>query len=109
MKRLLCLVALFLFSAFAFSGFAQDKTASPDKPNRSEAEDDGFDEIQQFTRVVEMIRQSYVDKDKVTYDKLMSSALRGMLADLDPHCEFIMPREFDRLKQNTDATYEGIG
>ncbi|MEM1441371.1 MAG: S41 family peptidase [Verrucomicrobiota bacterium] len=72
-------------------------------------EDSGFKEIELFTEVIETIRQSYVDPEKVTYEKLISSALEGMLADLDPHCQFMQPKVLEQLKRNTESTYEGIG
>ncbi|MEM6916115.1 MAG: S41 family peptidase [Verrucomicrobiota bacterium] len=72
-------------------------------------EDSGFKEIELFTEVIETIRQSYVDPEKVTYEKLINSALEGMLADLDPHCQFMQPKVLEQLKRNTDSTYEGIG
>ena len=71
--------------------------------------DSGFKEIELFTEVLETIRQGYVDSDKVTYEKLINSALEGMLADLDPHCQFMQPKVFEQLKRHTDSTYEGIG
>lgn len=75
-----------------------------DAPN-----DSGFKEIELFTEVLETIRQSYVDPEKVTYEQLINSALEGMLADLDPHCQFMQPKVLEQLKRNTDSTYEGIG
>ena len=72
-------------------------------------DDSGFKEIELFTEVLETIRQGYVDADKVTYEKLINSALEGMLADLDPHCQFMQPKVFEQLQRHTDSTYEGIG
>lgn len=72
-------------------------------------EDSGFEEMELFTEVLETIRQGYVDADKVTYEKLINSALEGMLAALDPHSQFMQPKVFDQLKRHTDSTYEGIG
>ncbi len=72
-------------------------------------EDSGFKEMELFTEVIETIRQGYVDGDKVTYEKLINSALEGMLSDLDPHSQFMQPKVFDQLKRHTDSTYEGIG
>lgn len=71
--------------------------------------DSGYKELEMFTEVLESIRQGYVDPEKVTYEKLINSALEGMLAGLDPHCQFMQPKVFDQLKQHTDSTYEGIG
>ncbi len=72
-------------------------------------EDSGFKAMELFTEVLETIRQGYVDADKVTYERLINSALEGMLADLDPHSQFMQPKVFDQLKRHTDSTYEGIG
>ncbi|MEM7699009.1 MAG: S41 family peptidase [Verrucomicrobiota bacterium] len=76
---------------------------------RSSDSDDGFKQIELLTEVMETIRQGYVDPEKVTYEQLINSALKGMLADLDPHCSFMQPQAFDKLRQSTDSTYEGIG
>jgi carboxyl-terminal processing protease len=74
-------------------------------------EDDAeaFAQIEMFTRVLEIVRQSYVDPEKVTYEKLINSALTGMLAELDPHCQFMQPKVYQQLQQNTGSTYDGIG
>lgn len=90
---------LLAFLAGGFSFLGADE--APD--------DSGFKEIELFTEVLETIRQSYVDPEKVTYEKLINSALEGMLADLDPHCQFMQPKVLEQLKRNTDSTYEGIG
>lgn len=82
---------------------------SPAMSQDSAEEDTGFKEIELFTEVLETIRQGYVDPEKVTYEKLISSALEGMLADLDPHCQFMQPKVLEQLKRHTDSTYEGIG
>ncbi len=82
---------------------------SPAISQDSAEEDTGFKEIELFTEVLETIRQGYVDPEKVTYEKLISSALEGMLADLDPHCQFMQPKVLEQLKRHTDSTYEGIG
>ena len=74
-------------------------------PQAEDAEvDSGFKEIELFTEVLETIRQGYVDADKVTYEKLINSALEGMLADLDPHCQFMQPKVFEQLQRHTDLS-----
>lgn len=92
------------------AGRAQDEVAVEEPAVvKSETNDEGFAEMELFTEVIETIRQSYVDPEKVTYEKLINSALEGMLADLDPHSQFMQPKVFDQLKRNTDSAYEGIG
>lgn len=98
-----------------------DKKNQPEKPENDKTpevagkahvhEDDAeaFRQIELFTQVLEIVRQNYVDPEKVTYEKLVNSALTGMLEDLDPHCQFMQPRVFQQLQKNTGSTYEGVG
>jgi len=74
-----------------------------------DADDLGFEEIEMLTAVMELIRQNYVDKSKVSYEKLVNSALEGMLDNLDPHCQFMHPELFEQMKRDTGGTYEGVG
>lgn len=83
-------------------------TAQEAKPDRK-ATDDGYKEMLLFTQVLETVREKYVDPEKVTYEKLINSALQGMLADLDPHSQFMLPQVFKDLKSSTNSTYQGIG
>ncbi len=91
------------------------KTGETDSDSDAEAdpeqasEDTGFEEIELFTRVLEIVRQNYVDDEKTSYESLIRSALEGMLADLDPHSQFMHRQVFEQLKQNTGSTYEGVG
>jgi carboxyl-terminal processing protease len=104
MKRNLRLSAL-VFAGLLLSVGTAPRVRAQEEPG----EDSGFKEMELFTEVLETIRQGYVDSDKVTYEKLINSALEGMLASLDPHSQFMQPKVFDQLKRHTDSTYEGIG
>ena len=103
LRHFLLLAVLAIVSASPIDLSAQDAAT------KAEEADSGFKEIELFTEVLETIRQGYVDSEKVTYEKLINSALEGMLADLDPHSQFMQPKVFDQLKRHTDSTYEGIG
>jgi carboxyl-terminal processing protease len=97
-------------SALVFAGLLLSVGTAPrGRAQEEPGEDSGFKEMELFTEVLETIRQGYVDSDKVTYEKLINSALEGMLASLDPHSQFMQPKVFDQLKRHTDSTYEGIG
>jgi carboxyl-terminal processing protease len=57
--------------------------------------------------VLGRIRSDYVDR---TDDhKLMQDAIRGMVAELDPHSAFMDANEFDDLRIATEGNYSGIG
>ena len=71
--------------------------------------DDVYANIEMFSRVLEMVRQNYVDGSKVTYEDLINGAMKGMLNTLDPHSEFMDPRKFNDMKSDTAGEFGGIG
>ena len=71
--------------------------------------DDAYPNIAQFTRVLEMIHQNYVDGDKTAYKALINGALKGMISTLDPHTEYMEPRKFDDLRKDTSGEFGGLG
>ena len=95
--------------ALALAVSSSSLMAQADKEGIHADIDDGYAEIETLTRVLETVRQNYVDPDKVTYPKLMAAALRGMLAELDPHSQFMSPEVFQQMKDSGEATYEGVG
>tara|TARA_R110002096_G_scaffold24760_12_gene77975 strand:+ start:287 stop:1807 length:1521 start_codon:yes stop_codon:yes gene_type:complete len=75
-----------------------------------ESEDEfGLRQVEMLATVIELIRQNYHDEDQISYERLINSALEGMLANLDPHCQFMHPELFEQMKRETDGTYEGVG
>ncbi len=96
-----------------------EKTAPAEKPaadtgkkqavRSRDDEEAGLEQMELFTSVLEMVREGYVDPEKTTYERLINSALEGMLGDLDPHSQFMHPEVFEQLKQNAGSTYEGVG
>jgi carboxyl-terminal processing protease len=66
-----------------------------------------FKEIQAFTQAFEMVKQAYVEP--VANRKLMQAAIRGMLAGLDPHSEFLDRSELQDLSDDTSGSYTGLG
>ena len=68
-----------------------------------------YQQMDLFVRVLEKVRQEYVDGEKVTYQELIYGALRGMLNTLDPHSEFMEPAKYEDLRNETEGTYGGVG
>jgi carboxyl-terminal processing protease len=71
--------------------------------------DDAYPNIRLFSTVLEKVRQDYVDGEKLTYQELIYGALKGMLATLDPHSEFMEPVKYDDLKKDTQGEFGGVG
>jgi carboxyl-terminal processing protease len=71
--------------------------------------DDPYQHLKLFSVVLERVRQEYVDADKVGYQDLIQSALKGMLSTLDPHSEFMDTNKFQELKKDTEGQFGGVG
>jgi carboxyl-terminal processing protease len=72
-------------------------------------EDSPYEQMQILARAMQLIRQDFVDADKVSYRDLTYSALRGMLAELDPHSAFMEPSDFDGMQEDTKSEFGGLG
>ncbi|MBL8200954.1 MAG: S41 family peptidase [Chromatiales bacterium] len=60
-----------------------------------------------LAEILERVKREYVEP--VSDRQLMDNAVRGMLAELDPHSQFLNPREYEEIRINTSGTYTGIG
>jgi carboxyl-terminal processing protease len=65
------------------------------------------DEIQNLTEVFNQIKHDYVEK--VSDKELMDSAIRGMLAGLDPHSSYLDAEGYKELKVGTSGEFGGLG
>ncbi|MSR64980.1 MAG: S41 family peptidase [Verrucomicrobiae bacterium] len=71
--------------------------------------DSPYDNLQLITRVMELIKQDYVDGEKLSYKDLSYAALRGMLTSLDPHSQFMDPENFKSMRDDTEGQFGGLG
>lgn len=71
--------------------------------------EEAYDSMALFTRVVEQIRQNYVDSERVGYRDLTVGALRGLLSSLDEHCEFMDADRYGAMQEDTSGQFGGIG
>ncbi|PWK86722.1 S41 family peptidase [Fulvimonas soli] len=72
------------------------------KPDRVD-----LDDIRNFSRVYEVIRQAYVEP--VDNKTLMNAAISGMLSGLDPHSEYLDKEGLAQLDEDTTGQYSGLG
>lgn len=75
----------------------------------SEERDEAYDKISLFTRALEQIRESYVDADDVTYEKLIQGAIRGMITSLDEHSQYLDKDAFQDMQEETRGQFGGLG
>src|SRR6202165_1785776 len=72
-------------------------------------EDNGYSQISIFAKAVQLIRQDYVDGNKTSYRDLITAAMKGMLASLDPHSQFMDPDDFRDMQDDTRSRFNGLG
>lgn len=77
------------------SAFKQDKSLLP------------IQEIRKFNEVMALIKSDYVEE--VDEKKLITDAIRGMLAGLDPHSAYLDSNEFAELQVDTSGKFGGLG
>lgn len=123
MRRLLSFLVLALLLAPAF---AQDRppeaplqdpalegkadvVAPSDDPDAAEsaASKVPLAEIKRFVGVYNAVKEAYVDP--VDDKALMSSAIRGLLFDLDPHSGYLEKSDAQAFDEDTSGAYDGIG
>lgn len=71
--------------------------------------DDAYPDLVVFSRVLQLIKNDYVDGENLKYKDLLTAAVRGMLDSLDPHSEFLEPVRYDELKNDTEGEFGGLG
>lgn len=105
MKKRLLVSAVVLGSAFVFlSGRAYLAQGAGEAK-----EDSAYTTISVFTRALQLIRQDYVDDKKVSYHDLTYAAMKGMLAALDPHSQFMDSEDFKGMQDDTKSQFGGLG
>lgn len=83
-------------------------TAAPAHAGSTAAADPvDLQDIRNFSRVYELVRQAYVEK--VDNKTLMKAAITGMLAGLDPHSEYLDKEGLQQLSEDTSGQYSGLG
>jgi carboxyl-terminal processing protease len=73
------------------------------------ADDNGYSQISMFAKAVQLLRQDYVDANKTSYHDLITAAMKGMLASLDPHSQFMDPDDFRDMQEDTRSRFNGLG
>ncbi|HEV7867010.1 MAG TPA: S41 family peptidase [Chthoniobacteraceae bacterium] len=103
-KRLVQALVVVLVTMNAAVGFrVYQAVAAPEK------DDSGYASIAVFARALQLVRQDYVNEGKTSYEDLTHAALRGMLSNLDPHSQFMEPKDFKGMQDDTNSRFGGLG
>ncbi|MEK7206806.1 MAG: S41 family peptidase [Pseudomonadota bacterium] len=66
-----------------------------------------LDELRNFTEIFSRIKTDYVEP--VEDKKLLSDAIQGMLAGLDPHSNYLDAESFKEMRVETEGQFGGLG
>ncbi len=69
--------------------------------------DDLYRQVELFSDTLAIVETDYVDEVKPK--DLIYGSLKGMLASLDPHSQFMNPEDYNELKVDTEGKFGGIG
>ncbi len=85
---------------------------TPPAPAREPAKprgDSPYENMALFTKVLEQIREYYVETNKTAYKELVYGALKGLLPTLDDHSQFMEPTEYTTMQDDTSGHFGGLG
>jgi carboxyl-terminal processing protease len=66
-----------------------------------------YDQADKFAEVINLIRNYYTDT--VNDEKLIESAIKKVLEDLDPHSSYVPGKDVKRSEEGLVGNFEGIG
>lgn len=69
--------------------------------------DSTYELLNLFGEVFDRVRTDYVEE--VSDQKIIESALNGMLTSLDPHSSYMNEKQFDEMKVQTRGEFGGLG
>jgi carboxyl-terminal processing protease len=96
-------VLIFIVTAAALLGGFVGGQVSAEAP----LEEDSKDLLKVFSEVFALVQDNYAQD--LQSEKLVESAVRGMLRTLDPHSSFFSTQDYDRLQEEQKGKYYGLG
>ncbi len=92
------LLVLAAFAGGAVAGRSADATPAAASP---------FALLDQLARVLVVVENAYVEP--TSRDRLVEGALKGMVAELDPHSAYMNRAEYAEFQGDTEGRFGGIG
>ena len=87
--------------------FFQNANASEKKTKKKTDEMNIFSGLELFNRSFFLLKNNYVDT--LYINDMITSAIHGMLEELDPHTNLFKPEEFKQFTESTQGEFGGLG
>jgi carboxyl-terminal processing protease len=98
MQKFLLLVTAITLVAFVFNKFESHEAYSSDNVR---------EQLGRFQEVFTLVNRYYVEEPD--REEIITGAITGMLSELDPHSVFIPQKNLERVNEQFEAEFEGIG
>lgn len=92
-----------LLVAAAFAGGAATSHLAQATPESASP----YAQFDQLARVLVLVENEYVDPAQRT--KIIEGAIKGMVAELDPHSAYMPPTDFSLFEGETEGKFGGVG
>lgn len=102
MSKNFILIFPFLMSLSSLANAATNVAGAPDI-------DEKYKSLETLARGLYYLESMYVEPDRVTQDKLVQNALKGVVEKLDPHTMLMPKRQFNQLTSDTQGKFGGVG
>ncbi|HWB73790.1 MAG TPA: S41 family peptidase [Nannocystaceae bacterium] len=105
--------SLALGSSCLLAGIAIGATLSPalakvvDAPASAPSDYSRYQKIDMLARALSIVEQHYVRP--VDGEQLIYAAIRGLVSELDPHSNFLVPAEARILREDIEGAFGGVG
>jgi len=82
--------------------------------SRSAADDvslseDSYESLRPLIQSMSLIKNNYVDVEKVKQKDLIYGAIKGMVGALDPYSQFMDPQSYKDMREDTKGSFGGLG
>lgn len=99
-KKLYVFIAFFITTVLGLSSWVISETSKKD-------DNELYRQVEILSDAITIVQEDYVDQ--VLPKDLIYGALKGMLASLDPHSQFMDPDTYNELKVDTEGKFGGLG
>ena len=106
-RRTLYKALLLPLSAFVGGAFAQVLGLGASHAEATSRDTSPYAAVAQLGRVLVEVENSYVEP--VDRAKLVNGAIKGMVAELDPHSAYMPPQDYTLFQNDTEGKFAGVG
>ncbi len=108
-KKVIWITSLILLITLLgfFGGWISGASRSAgDDVNLSE---DSYESLRPLIQSMSLIKNNYVDVEKINQKDLVYGAIKGMVGELDPYSQFLDPQSYKDMRQDTKGSFGGLG